>query len=142
MARPNESELIVPLRKAWNITRFKRAPRAMQIIKDHVIQHLKVTENETVYIDNSVNEYIWSRGIENPPRKVRLQVIRVIRMGNIRPSFIKIRAITLVEQHREKFTEDFDHNKKVVSQLTDVNSKKLRNWIAGYVTRYLQRRVD
>ena len=76
MARPNESELIVPLRNAWNITRFKRAPRAMQIIKDHVIQHLKVTENETVYIDNSVNEYIWSRGIENPPRKVRLQVIR------------------------------------------------------------------
>ncbi len=64
------------------------------------------------------------------------------KMGNIRPSFIKIRAITLVEQHREKFTEDFDHNKKVVSQLTDVNSKKLRNWIAGYVTRYLQRRVD
>ena len=32
-------------------------------------------------------------------------------MGNIRPSFIKIRAIALVEQHGEKFTEDFDHNK-------------------------------
>lgn len=63
-------------------------------------------------------------------------------MGNIRPSFIKIRAIKLVEQHREKFTDDFDHNKIVVSQLTDVDSKKLRNWIAGYVTRYLQRRVD
>ena len=76
MARPNESELIVPLRNAWNITRFKRAPRAIQIIKDHVIKHLKVTEDETVYIDQSVNEHIWSRGIENPPRKVRLQVIR------------------------------------------------------------------
>ena len=76
MARPNESELIVPLRNAWNITRFKRAPRAIQIIKDHVIKHLKVTEDETVYIDPSVNEHIWSRGIENPPRKVRLHVIR------------------------------------------------------------------
>ena len=76
MARPNESELIVPLRNAWNITRYKRAPRAMQIIKDHVIQHLKVTEDETVYICPSVNEHIWSRGIENPPRKVRLHVIR------------------------------------------------------------------
>ncbi len=63
-------------------------------------------------------------------------------MGNIRPSFIKIRAIKLVEQHREKFSDDFDHNKIIVSQLTDVDSKKLRNWIAGYVTRYLQRRVD
>ncbi len=63
-------------------------------------------------------------------------------MGNIRPSFIKIRAIKLVEQHGEKFTEDFDHNKLMVQQLTDVDSKKLRNWIAGYVTRDRQRRTD
>lgn len=63
-------------------------------------------------------------------------------MGNIRPRFIKIRAIALVEQHGEKFTEDFDHNKAMVQQLTDVDSKKLRNWIAGYVTRYRQRRTD
>ena len=63
-------------------------------------------------------------------------------MGNIRPSFIKIRAIHLVEDHGEKFTEDFAHNKKMVQMLTDVESKKLRNWIAGYVTRYRQRRVD
>ena len=41
-------------------------------------------------------------------------------MGNIRPSFIKIRAIHLVEDHGEKFTEDFDHNKKMVQMLTDV----------------------
>ena len=63
-------------------------------------------------------------------------------MGNIRPSFIKIRAIALVEQHGEKFTEDFNHSKQMVNQLTDVESKKLRNWIAGYVTRYRQRRQD
>ena len=75
MARPNESELVVPLRKAWSITRFKRAPRAMQIIKDHVIQHLKVQEDEEVWIDPSVNEHIWSRGIENPPRKVRFMLL-------------------------------------------------------------------
>jgi small subunit ribosomal protein S17e len=63
-------------------------------------------------------------------------------MGNIRPSFIKIRAIALVEQHGEKFNEDFNHNKLMVAQLTDVDSKKLRNWIAGYVTRYRQRTQD
>ena len=63
-------------------------------------------------------------------------------MGNIRPSFIKIRAIRLVEAHGEKFTDAFDHNKLMVGQLTDVSTKKLRNWIAGYVTRYRQRRTD
>jgi len=76
MARPNESELIVPLRNAWNITRYKRAPRAMQIIREQVIRHLKVREDEELYIDPEVNELIWKRGIENPPRKVRLLVIR------------------------------------------------------------------
>ena len=76
MARGKESELIVPLRKAWNITRFKRAPRAMQIIREEVIRHCKVQEDETIYIDENVNKHIWSRGIENPPRKVRLMLIR------------------------------------------------------------------
>ena len=76
MARAAVSELVVPLRNAWNITRYKRAPRAMQIIKNEVVRHLKVREDEEVWIDPSVNEAIWSRGIENPPRKIRLQVTR------------------------------------------------------------------
>ena len=76
MVRANESELTVPLRKAWGITRYKRAPRAIQIIREHVIHHLKVGKDEEVWIDPSVNEKIWSRGIENPPRKIRLQVTR------------------------------------------------------------------
>ena len=36
-------------------------------------------------------------------------------MGNIRPTFIKLRAIILCEEHGEKFTDDFDHNKKMVA---------------------------
>ena len=63
-------------------------------------------------------------------------------MGNIRPSFVKIRAISLVENHREKLSDDFEHNKLMVMQLTDVSSKKLRNWIAGYVTTYMQRQFE
>ena len=76
MYKRQESELIVPLRNAWNITRYKRAPRAMQIIREQVIRHLKVREDEELYIDPEVNEHIWKRGIENPPRKIRLLCIR------------------------------------------------------------------
>jgi large subunit ribosomal protein L31e len=76
MVSAAESELVVPLRNAWNITRYKRAPRAMQIIRDQVIRHLKVKPDEQIYIDPAVNEHIWSRGIEHPPRKVRLKVTR------------------------------------------------------------------
>jgi small subunit ribosomal protein S17e len=57
-------------------------------------------------------------------------------MGNIRPTYIKRVAIELVERFPERFTEDFDHNKKAVSELADFQGKALRNRVAGYVTRY------
>jgi len=57
-------------------------------------------------------------------------------MGNIRPFNIKHIARELVDDYGDKFNGDFDHNKKVVSELTDVQTKRLRNMLAGYVTRY------
>lgn len=57
-------------------------------------------------------------------------------MGNIRPTYIKRVAIELVERFPEKFTGDFDHNKKMVDELADVQGKSMRNRIAGYVTTY------
>ncbi len=60
-------------------------------------------------------------------------------MGNIRPTYIKRVAIELVKQHPDEFTEDFEHNKKKVSELSDVGSILMRNRIAGYITRYRQR---
>ena len=57
-------------------------------------------------------------------------------MGNIRQNFIKRVAIELVTKYNDQFTEDFEHNKKVVGQLTDVKTTVFRNRIAGYVTTY------
>ena len=63
-------------------------------------------------------------------------------MGNIRPSFIKTRALRLVETYPDQFTDDFENNKNLVSEFSDVDNKRMRNRIAGYITRYKQRRVD
>jgi small subunit ribosomal protein S17e len=60
-------------------------------------------------------------------------------LGNIRPTYIKRVAIELVKEHPDEFTEDFEHNKKKVSELSDVGSILMRNRIAGYITRYRQR---
>ena len=63
-------------------------------------------------------------------------------MGNIRPSFIKTRALHLLEIYPDKFTDDFETNKHLVVEFTDVgDNKRMRNWIAGYITRYIQRRT-
>ena len=57
-------------------------------------------------------------------------------MGSVRPTYIKRVAIELVRNHSERFTEDFDHNKHVVAELTNVESITMRNRITGYVTRF------
>jgi small subunit ribosomal protein S17e len=58
-------------------------------------------------------------------------------MGRIRPTYIKRVAIELVNKYPQAFSKDFENNKVMVSSLTDVYSVKMRNRIAGYITRYL-----
>ncbi len=60
-------------------------------------------------------------------------------MGNVRPTYIKRVAIELIEKYPDRFTDDFEHNKSIVAELTDVSSIVMRNRITGYATRYRKR---
>lgn len=44
---------------------------------------------------------------------------------------------TLLNQNPDAFSEDFDQNRAMVERLTDVQSRRIRNRIAGYITRNL-----
>jgi large subunit ribosomal protein L31e len=76
----------IPLGKAWVRPPKKRAPRAMQLIKSFVTKHMKlemrVEEEEEeeelpkLIISNDVNEKVWSRSIEKPPRKIRVRAAK------------------------------------------------------------------
>ncbi|MHB8633269.1 MAG: 30S ribosomal protein S17e [Thermoplasmatota archaeon] len=57
-------------------------------------------------------------------------------MGNIRQTYIKRVAIDLVKRYNDQFSADFEHNKKKVAELTDIQTTGFRNRIAGYVTTY------
>ncbi|RQD79876.1 MAG: 30S ribosomal protein S17e [Methanocalculus sp. MSAO_Arc2] len=53
----------------------------------------------------------------------------------IKPSYIKSIGTGLLEKHGNYFTGDFDDNKDAVTQLTTIESKTVRNRVAGYITR-------
>lgn len=42
---------------------------------------------------------------------------------------------TLISRHPNRFTDDFEENRHSVAALTDVESRRVRNRIAGYITR-------
>jgi small subunit ribosomal protein S17e len=56
-------------------------------------------------------------------------------LGNVRPEHVKRIAKELVQRFPDKFTTNFEDNKKLVMEFTNLSSTKLRNRIAGYVTR-------
>ncbi len=59
-------------------------------------------------------------------------------MGKVRIGLVKRTARKLLATYPDLFTEDFEHNKRVVKELLDTESKRLRNQIAGYVTRLVR----
>ena len=81
-----ERVYVIPLGKANVRPPKKRAPRAMQLIRAFITKHMKmemkVEEEEEeeelpiLTIDQEVNEKVWSRGIEKPPRKIRVRAAK------------------------------------------------------------------
>lgn len=63
----------VPLGKARAAQGYRRAEKAMTLLREFAERHMKPTE---VVIDPSVNEHIWARGISNPPRKIRVKMTK------------------------------------------------------------------
>ncbi len=73
----------IPLQRAWLLPANRRAPKAIRIVKAFVQRHMKVEEKVVdeeeggrIIISNEVNQEIWSRGIEKPPRKLRIRAAK------------------------------------------------------------------
>jgi len=60
-------------------------------------------------------------------------------MGRIKTMLIKRTVSKLVKNYGNgKFSDNFENNKTAVTELVDVRSKKLRNIIAGSMTKQLK----
>ena len=70
-----ERVVTVPLRDVQAVPSHERADRAMSLIRAHLAKHFSVDE-DSVRLDPSINEEIWSRGRSNPPRKLRVRAAR------------------------------------------------------------------
>jgi small subunit ribosomal protein S17e len=60
-------------------------------------------------------------------------------MGTVKPSYIKVIALELLKKYPDVFTESFEDNKKLVAEYAKINSKTIRNRVAGYITRRVRR---
>lgn len=79
-----ERTYTIPLGKALIMPPRKRAPRAIHMIRSFVMKHMKVPsraeeedeEPPELKITQEVNEKVWGKGIEKPPRKIRVRTTK------------------------------------------------------------------
>ena len=88
---PEEEEIVeertytIPLSRAWISPRKKRVPKAVRMVRSYIQRHMKIEtgpktgeeeEEERLVISNEVNEKLWDRGIEKPPRNIRVRAVK------------------------------------------------------------------
>ena len=59
--------------KAWLTPKHKRTDRVVNMIREFAIKHMKSSQ---IKIDQELNRYIWEKGKTNPPRKVRVRIVK------------------------------------------------------------------
>lgn len=63
----------VNLRDLWTGPKDKRAPKAVRTLREFVKRHMKV---DNVKVSNEINQEIWARSIQKPPRKLKIRAVK------------------------------------------------------------------
>jgi large subunit ribosomal protein L31e len=63
----------INLGRAWITPEHKRTDRVVNIIREFAEKHMKSSE---VKLDQDLNRQVWARGKTNPPRKVRVKMVK------------------------------------------------------------------
>lgn len=73
----DKTEIIitVPLRATKTAPRTRRAARAVKEVKDTIARHMSA-DYDKIWMDKTLNEKIWERGIQNPPKKLSLKATK------------------------------------------------------------------
>ncbi len=62
-------------------------------------------------------------------------------MGKVRIELVKRASKELVGKYPERFTADFEENKQFLKEINFTSSKKIRNRVAGYITRIMKAEI-
>ena len=60
----------------------------------------------------------------------------------VKSGYVKDIGRLLLEEYGDRIAPDFEDNKKVVDETTSIESKTIRNQVAGYITSKRRRELE
>ena len=66
----------ISLSKIYSLGRHReRARKAVKFIKAFTKRHMKASEEDIIF-GQDLNEFIWRNGIQKPPRKIKVKMVK------------------------------------------------------------------
>ncbi|MBU0958430.1 MAG: 50S ribosomal protein L31e [Nanoarchaeota archaeon] len=125
-----EREYIIPLREKCRVVpRYRKSEKAIKTIKEFIAKHMKVKDRDLtkVRLDSYVNELVWSRGIKNPPHKIKVKAIKegeIVRVGVVElPARLKFKK-QREENVSKKAVEAVKKKKTLLEKAAEAKKEK------------------
>ena len=97
----DEKFYTVPLGEAFEYVRTKRVRRAVKLMREFVARHGKVPAGD-VRLSEALNMLLWARGIQKPPRKVK---VKIVKEAGIAKAYLHDEKIAKPEAKKEQKAE-------------------------------------
>ena len=104
----------INLGKAWLTPRYRRTDRVMNMVREFAVKNMKSDE---VKIDQDLSRHIWARGRTNPPRKVRVKMVK---------DEDDIVTVSLYEEAVEEVSEEEEREEEEDTEKEKSHSKKAK----------------
>jgi len=134
----------IPLSKAKTAPKIRRSAGAIKVIKDYLSRNLNI-EMDSLHMDPSINEAIWSRGNKKIPSKVRVRVVQ-LEEGIIEASLPGVKTRSEIEmelekkakkekekEQKERERKETEKEKKKSSEAKEAGEKKEGKTVDGAV---------
>jgi len=124
-----EREYVIPLReKGRAVPIYKKTPKAIKTIKEFLVKHMKIYDRDLnkIKIDSYLNEFMWGRGIKNPPHKIKVKAIKegdIVRVELVDfPENLKFKKLR-AEKFGQKAKEIAEGKKKIMEKAKEETEK-------------------
>jgi large subunit ribosomal protein L31e len=124
-----EKIYVIPLRSEFRkVAQYRRTEKAIKAIKEFLAQHMKIYDRDLkkIKLDSYVNEFMWARGIKNPPHKIKVKAIKDIN-GIVKVELVdypdKLKFKKARAEKEEKAMSDKKQKKKAVEEKVKEEAK-------------------
>ena len=99
--KPEERVFTIPLRKEFSkAPKWKRTNKTIKTVREYLFRHMKTMD---VKLGKELNEFLWSDGAKNPPKKVTVHAL--VHEGICRANLIG-QDIVIPEKKEKKEKEE------------------------------------